>query len=94
MSPIDGQEEFRGSTPDCAGYACREEVQVADRERGTAEEYLDKRERNDPSLVESLPGSDIAVDLSKIFSRMESMEPDHQISVQWQIFGQVGAPRD
>lgn len=36
---MDGQEEFRGTTPDHARYACREDAQVT-RERGTHEEML------------------------------------------------------
>lgn len=82
MSPIEGQEEFRGATTDYAGYACREEAHVAAHERGTTEECFDIRGRGGPSLVETLPGSDIALELAKISSRLDSMERDRQSSGQ------------
>nr|CCA27537.1 AlNc14C569G12173 [Albugo laibachii Nc14] len=55
---MDGQEEFRGATPDYAWNAYREE-------------YLDARGRGEPSLVKSLPGSDIAEGLARISTRLE-----------------------
>nr|CCA19525.1 GK15001 putative [Albugo laibachii Nc14] len=74
MSPMDGQEEFRGAASDYAGNAYREEAQLGAREGIPTEEYLDARERGGPSIVESLPGSDVAVELARISSRLESME--------------------
>nr|CCA19161.1 AlNc14C64G4609 [Albugo laibachii Nc14] len=74
MSPMEGQDEFRDATPDYAGNAFSEEAQVAAREGGPTEEYLNARERGGPSPVESLPGSDIEVELARISPRLESME--------------------
>ena len=94
MSPMDSQEEFRGGTPYYADYACREEAQVAARERGTTEECLDTRERGGTSLVESLSVSDIAAELARIFLRLESMEKVQQGLGQWHTGGQAAPPRD
>ena len=66
-----GEEVFRGATPDYAEKAYAEEAQVAARVRSTTEEYLDARERGVPS-VEFLPGSDIAAELAKKNSRLDS----------------------
>nr|CCA17910.1 AlNc14C42G3546 [Albugo laibachii Nc14] len=90
MSPKDGQEEFRGATPDYAGNAYRDDTQVTARERGPTEDYLDARERGGPSLVKSLLGSDIAVELARTSSCLESMERTRQ--GYGGGFGLVGKP--